>query len=218
MQDEAPLYYNEKYDFYALSRFADVEKGLIEWDTYRSGKGSILELIRADFTVPPGLILFEDPPIHDVHRGLMARVFTPKKMNAIEPQVREFCRRALEPFEDADGFDFVQDLGEPLAMRTIGMLLGIPEEDQRAIKEQSDRGLKLEAGEEPRTARSIDLSDSMFADYIDWRAEHPSGDLMTELLNAEFEDETATKRKLPATKCSPTSDCWRAPATRRHRD
>jgi cytochrome P450 len=196
MRDEKPLYYNEKYDFFALSRFADVEKGLIEWDTYRSGKGSILELIRADFTVPPGLILFEDPPIHDVHRGLMSRVFTPKKMNAIEPQVREFCRRALEPYEDGDGFDFVQDLGGPLAMRTIGMLLGIPDEDQRAIKDRTDAGLKLEEGEEPQTARSIELSDSAFADYIDWRAEHPSDDLMTDLLNAEFEDETGTTRKL----------------------
>jgi cytochrome P450 len=117
-------------------------------------------------------------------------------MNAIEPQVREFCRRALEPYEGSDGFDFVQDLGGPLAMRTIGMLLGIPDEDQRAIKEATDAGLKLEEGEEPQTARSIELSDSVFSDYIDWRAEHPSDDLMTDLLNAEFEDETGTTRTL----------------------
>src|SRR3954451_887575 len=71
MRDEAPLYYNEKYDFFALSRFADVEKGLIEWDTYRSGKAPTLELIRPDSPPPPALTLFEAPPIHDVHRGLM---------------------------------------------------------------------------------------------------------------------------------------------------
>ena len=196
MQDEEPLYYNEKYDFFALTRFADGEKGLIDWDTYRSGRGSILELIRADFTVPSGLILFEDPPIHDLHRSLMARVFTPKKMNAIEPQVREFCRRSLEPFEGTAGFDYVQDLAGPLAMRTIGMLLGIPEADQRAIKEQTDSGLKLEAGEQPGVAEALELSDSMFAEYIDWRSEHPSDDLMTELLNAEFEDEAGARRHL----------------------
>ena len=90
----------------------------------------------------------------------------------------------------------MQDLGGPLAMRTIGMLLGIPDEDQRAIKDRTDAGLKLEEGEEPQTARSIELSDSAFAEYIDWRAEHPSDDLMTDLLNAEFEDETGTTRKL----------------------
>ena len=69
----------------------------MNWETYRSGRGSILEIIRADIDLPPGLILFEDPPIHDIHRGLLSRVFTPKKMNAIEPQVREFCAAIARP-------------------------------------------------------------------------------------------------------------------------
>ena len=97
LRDQAPLYYNEKYDFFALSRWDDVEPALVDWETYRSGKGSVLELIRANLEMPPGIILFEDPPVHDVHRGLLSRVFTPKKMNAIEPKVREFCARTLDP-------------------------------------------------------------------------------------------------------------------------
>ena len=97
MRDEAPLYRNEKYDFFALSRYDDVEKALVDWDTYRSGKGSTLETIMAGVEIPPGLILMEDPPVHDVHRGLMSRVFTPKAMLAIEPKVREFCARTLDP-------------------------------------------------------------------------------------------------------------------------
>ncbi|HZD43289.1 MAG TPA: hypothetical protein VE134_04455, partial [Methanomicrobiales archaeon] len=64
LRDEAPLYYNEKYDFWALSRYEDVERGLLEWGTYLSGHGSILELIRANIEIPPGAILFEDPPAH----------------------------------------------------------------------------------------------------------------------------------------------------------
>jgi cytochrome P450 len=197
MREEAPLYYNEKYDFYALSRFDDVEKGLVDWDTYRSGRGSILELIRADFEVPPGLILFEDPPVHDVHRGLLSRVFTPKKMNAIEPKVREFCARSLDPLVDAGGFDFVRDLGAQMPMRTIGMLLGIPEQDQEAIRDRLDEGLRLEEGQEPGfNAEDAMAAAEMFAEYVDWRAEHPSDDLMTEMLTAEFEDETGTTRRL----------------------
>ena len=97
MRDETPLYYNEKYDFHALSRFDDVDRGLIDWDTYRSGKGSTLELILANIEFPPGIFIFEDPPVHDVHRGLLSRVFTPKKMAALEPKVREFCSRTLDP-------------------------------------------------------------------------------------------------------------------------
>src|SRR6201996_4189688 len=97
LRDEAPLYYNEKYDFHALSRFEDVEPALADWDTYRSGQGTVLEMIRANIEIPSGAILFEDPPLHDVHRGVMRRVFTPRKMDAIEPKVREFCRRSLDP-------------------------------------------------------------------------------------------------------------------------
>jgi cytochrome P450 len=194
LRDEVPLYYNEPYDFYALSRFEDVEPCLIDWDTYRSGKGSILELIRADFEIPRGAILFEDPPRHDVHRGVMSRVFTPKKMNAIEPKVREFCARTLDPLVGSGHFDFIADLGAQMPMRTIGYLLGIPEQDQEAIRDRLDEGLHLEEGREGTfDAEGMDGAE-MFGEYIDWRAEHPSDDLMTEMLNAEFEDETGVTR------------------------
>jgi cytochrome P450 len=199
MRDEVPLYHNEKYDFYALSRFDDVERGLVDWETYRSGRGSILELIRADFGVPPGMILFEDPPIHDLHRALLSRVFTPKKMNAIEPKVREFCARSLDPLVGTGGFDFVRDLGAEMPMRTIGMLLGIPEQDQEAIREKLDEGLRLEEGQEGAGPKDAMAYAEMFGDYVDWRAEHPSDDLMTELLTAEFEDETGATRRLSRT-------------------
>ena len=194
LRDEVPLYFNEPYDFYALSRFEDVEPCLIDWDTYRSGKGSILELIRADFEIPRGAILFEDPPRHDVHRGVMSRVFTPKKMNAIEPKVREFCARTLDPLVGSGHFDFIADLGAQMPMRTIGYLLGIPEQDQEAIRDRLDEGLHLEEGQEGTfDAEGMDGAE-MFGEYIDWRAEHPSDDLMTEMLNAEFEDETGVTR------------------------
>ncbi len=196
MRDEAPLYRNEKFDFYALSRYDDVEKALVDWDTYRSGKGSTLETIMAGFDIPPGLILMEDPPIHDLHRGLLSRVFTPKAMNAIEPKVREFCARTLDPLVDGGRFDFIADLGAVMPMLTIGMLLGIPEEDQVAIRDRIDEGLRLDDDTEVPAGDLALAGAELFSDYIDWRAEHPSDDLMTQLLNAEFEDETGTTRKL----------------------
>src|SRR4051794_22950707 len=152
LRDEAPLYYNEQHDFFALSRFDDVEKGLKDWDTYRSGRGSTLEIIKANVELPPGIILMEAPPIHDVHRGLLSRVFTPKKMNALETKVREFCARSLDPLVGAGGFDFIADLGAQMPMRTIGMLLGIPEQDQEAIRDRLDAGLRIEDGEEHVTS------------------------------------------------------------------
>ena len=69
LREEAPLYYNEQYDFYALSRYDDVERGLVDRDTYISGRGGILELIKANIEMPPGMLIFEDPPTHTIHRA-----------------------------------------------------------------------------------------------------------------------------------------------------
>jgi len=195
MRDEAPLWFNDKHDFFALSRFDDVEKGLVDWDTYRSGKGSTLELIKAGIEMPPGMVLMEDPPIHDIHRSVMSRVFTPKKMLALEGQVRQFCARSLDPLVGSGGFDFIGDLGAQMPMRVIGMLLGIPDQDQEAIRDTLDSSLKIEDGVEYVPPTDFSGGD-MFADYLDWRTKNPADDLMTELLNAELTDETGAVRKL----------------------
>ena len=196
MRDDAPLYYNEQHDFYALSRFEDVEAGLIDWATFSSGRSDILEIIKANVELPSGLILFEDPPVHDVHRSLLSRVFTPKRMNELEPKVRDFCARCLDPLVGTGRFDFVRDLGAEMPMRTIGYLLGIPEQDQEAVRDRLDEGLRLSDGQEATMPDVSEMSNDIFGDYIEWRTHHPSDDLMTQLLNAEFVDETGTERTL----------------------
>ncbi len=196
LREEAPLYYNEQHDFYAVSRFDDVQRGLLDRETYSSARGSVLEFIKANIEMPPGVVIFEDPPQHTVHRGLLSRVFTPKRMTALEPKVRELCARALDPLVGAGGFDFVADLGAQMPMRTIGMLLGIPEADQEEARNRADASLRTDPGKPMDTAAENMGQADFFADYIDWRATHPSDDLMTDLLNAEFEDETGTTRRL----------------------
>ena len=196
LREEVPLYRNETYDFYALSRFADVERGLTDRETYISGRGAVLELIKADMEMPPGVIIFEDPPIHTMHRGLLSRVLTPKKMNALEPEIRDFCARSLDPLVGAGGFDFVRDLGAQMPMRVIGMLLGIPDQDQEAIRDRVDADLRTEPGKPMEVSQDQLVTGEAFAEYVDWRAEHPSDDLMTQLLQAEFEDETGATRRL----------------------
>jgi len=196
LREEAPLYRNETHDFYAVSRFEDVEQGLKDKDTYISSRGGILELIKANIEMPPGVLIFEDPPVHTIHRSLLSRVFTPKKMNALEPQIRALCARSLDPLVGSDGFDLIAELGAQMPMRVIGMLLGIPEQDQEAIRNRSDRELRTEPGQPMNYSEKKFASGEAFEEYIDWRAEHPSDDLMTEMLQAEFEDETGTTRRL----------------------
>jgi cytochrome P450 len=194
LRDEAPLYYNEKFNFYALSRYEDVSRELPNWDTYRSGRGTTIDVIMSGLEVPPGVILFEDPPLHDLHRRLLSRVFTPRRMAAIEPLTRQFCVRALEPLIGSDRFDLIGDLGAQIPMRTIGYLLGIPESDQAQIRNKTGRTLGLtQPTFKTVTAEAFENSYQLFAEYIDWRADHPSDDVMTQLLNAEIEDAGALR-------------------------
>jgi cytochrome P450 len=197
LREEAPLYYNEPYDFWAVSRYEDVERGLADYTHLISGRGGILEVIRADIEMPPGVLIFSDPPIHTMHRRLLARVFTPRKMAALEPDIRAMCAGYLDPLVGNDRFDFVADLSADMPARVICTLLGIPDEEhQLQVRNNADARLRTEAGK-PMQVRKQAIDDgSLFADYLDWRIEHPSDDIMTQLLQAEFEDETGTVRRL----------------------
>jgi cytochrome P450 len=195
LREEAPLYYNTQHDFYALSRFADVDKGLVDHGTFSSARGIILELIKANLDIPSGLLIMEDPPIHDIHRKLLSRMFTPRKIAALESHIREFCAQSLDPLIGTGHIDFVADLGAEMPMKVISMLLGIPEDDQELIRDQTDAQLRTEAGKPMKHERGLPTGE-VFAAYIDWRTTHPSDDIMTELLNVEFVDETGTTRRL----------------------
>ncbi|MCT7659282.1 cytochrome P450 [Mycobacterium deserti] len=190
MRDEAPLYHNEKYDFYALSRYDDVARELHNWDTFRSGRGTTMDVIMSGVEVPPGVILFEDPPLHDIHRKVLSKVFTPRRIDAIEPLTRQFCVRALDSLAGASRFDVISDFGALIPMRTIGYLLGIPEQGQQQIRDNTDAAIGLKDGSfQSVSAATFENAYELFAEYIEWRADHPSDDLMTQLLNAEVEDD-----------------------------
>ena len=200
MREEAPLYYNERHDFFALPRFDDVQGAFLDPETYSSARGNILELVHANVEMPSGVFIFEDPPLHTAHRGVLNRVFTPRKMSVIEPQVRAYCARVLDPLIGADRLDFVADLGAKMPMKVIGMLLGVPEADQEDLRVHQDNKLRRQEGE-PGKFTDKGLAEStidgtFFEEYVSWRTDNPSDDLMTQLIQTEFEDETGTVRRL----------------------
>jgi cytochrome P450 len=195
LPEEAPLYFNAQHDFYALSRYEDVNRGIVDHGTFSSAKGAIIELIKADFPIPSGVLIFEDPPIHDIHRKLLARMCTPRKIALLEQKIRDYCVTCLDPVVGTGKFDFVTDLGAVMPMKTISALIGIPEADEQAIRDHVTGHMKTEAGK-PMKAEEGLVSTDVFAEYVDWRVDNPSDEIMTELLNVEFVDETGTTRKL----------------------
>jgi cytochrome P450 len=200
LRGEAPLYHNEEFDFYALSRYDDCVEVLGDRDTYVSGKGGVVELIKAKIPYPSGMFIYEDPPLHTFHRNLLTRVFTPKRMAALEPDIRQFCAGALDPLIGGEKLDFILHLGSEMPMRVIGMLLGIPEADLKAAQRLVDEGMSTVPGEQLEPNFSI-FEGKAYNDYVEWRTKNPSDDLMTDLLNIEAADEHGVTRKLTRCQC-----------------
>jgi len=196
LRDEAPVYYNERHDFWGISRFADVDAALRDPQRLSSAKGDILEVVKADPVMPPGVFINEDPPLHTIHRAIVGRMFTPKKMRALEDKVRAFCASCLDPFVGGERFDFVADLGAELPMRTIGMLVGIPDADQPSVRAQAHAVLRNKPGQPLPVDKDHYFDGDMFTEYVTWRKKNPSDDLITELLAIEFEDQDGVVRGL----------------------
>jgi cytochrome P450 len=196
LREEAPVWYNEQYNFYAVSRFEDAEQCLMNRGAYSSKYGSVLEFINAKAQFPAPIFIFHDPPVHTAYRGLVSRIFTPARMNALDDQIRAYCANALDPVVGAGKFDFVKDLGAKMPIRVIGMLIGIPEQDIEDVQKRIDDRRRTEPGRPAQFSGDDSFYVEGFGDYVDWRIKNPGDDLMTTLLNAEFVDENGVARKL----------------------
>jgi cytochrome P450 len=201
LREEAPLYYNEQYNFYAVSRFEDAERVMVDRDTFISSKGMVYNImpyvISGDVEIPKGLFICEDAPLHTVHRGLVSRVFTPRRVGAIEPEIRAFCAGVVDNLAGAKQFDWAKNIAAEVPMRVIGMLVGIPEADQAAMRDHFNEQLNAETIDPTKPPfEAMAQAEGLFGDYLDWRKQHPSDDLMTQLLTLEFDDDTGAKRHL----------------------
>ena len=197
LRDESPVYYNDKYDFYALSRFDDVRSASMNWQTFRSGKGSVLELIRnPEMLELVKTILFMDPPEHDRLRGLVNRVFTPRRVSILEDRIRDLCARYLDPMVGSGGFDYVQDFGAKLPMMVIGAMLGVPVEDQDDIRLFSDDMLHRDEGQTEQDVTSTMALMQYFGAAATLRRYHPRDDLMSDLVHAELPTDEGGSRQL----------------------
>src|SRR6476660_6311126 len=107
LRDEAPCYRNEKLGFYALSRYSDVLDASQQPLLYSSAEGTTVELLDTQSMLP--MMIFMDPPEHDVHRKLVSRAFTPRAILALEPFVRRTAVELLDPVRERRGGDFVED-------------------------------------------------------------------------------------------------------------
>jgi cytochrome P450 len=188
LRDEAPLYRNERLDFWALSRFDDVEAAHRDPATFLSSHGTVLEMMTAS-PVPSGMMIFQDPPEHTRLRHLVSRAFTPRRVAALEAHIRELCDELLDPWVDGADFDFVADFGATLPSMVICELLGVPSSDREWVKERIDTTFHIEPdvgmiNDTSLTAR-IEL-DGYLMRLLQERAEAPGDDLLSGLTQADL--------------------------------
>ena len=196
--EHEPCSYNPKMDFHALFRFADVWDATLDWKTYSSSLGPSLEN-RGQIPGEVFSIIGMDPPRHTRLRNIVSRGFTPRRIAALEPEVRKLAAHYLAALRDEKSFDVQQAFSVKLPMDVISVLLGIPEADRDGYRHTVDKGLERD----PETGqpgmenlfmlgKSRDLVLGLLAD----RRKHPREDLITVIAEAEYTEPDGTQRRL----------------------
>jgi len=200
LRDEEPLYRNETYDFWALSRFDDVERAHRDPVTYCSSHATVLEMMSPE-PIETGQMIFVDPPEHTRLRSLASRAFTPRRVKELEERVRELCAGMLDPQRDSGSFDYVQDFGALLPANVIASLLGVPPEDREEVRNHIDLVFHIEPGVGMINDVSLNAMiwlNEYLSRQLDARRREPIDDMMTDLAHAEITDDDGTVRHLTA--------------------
>jgi cytochrome P450 len=204
LREHAPVYRNDRYDFWALSRFADVEAAHKEPLTYSSARGTVLENMGNDMSAL-GMMIFVDPPAHTAMRSLVSRALTPRRVAALEETVRALCAELMDPLLGSDGFDYVQQFAAQLPSRVISSLVGVPPEDQEEQRRLVDAMFHIEPGvgmmNEAAGTAALALI-TYLGELVAQRTIHPRDDMVSDLVRARITDEQGHVRRLTADECT----------------
>ena len=197
LRDEAPIYYDEEEDFYALSRHEDVAAALKDHESFSSSRGCDLAMERSG-EVPQKSIIFMDPPEHRHMRSLLNKAFTPRAVQSQRETITELVRHYLGK-ADPDNFDVVQDFSGPFPVEVITRMAGVPEEYRQQVREWVDTSLHREPGRIGQTEEGMqaNIATAMFYyDLVQKRRAEPQDDMISRLIAAEIPDENGGMRKL----------------------
>jgi cytochrome P450 len=197
-RDEEPCTHNPKMDFYALFRFEDVWDATLDWKTYSSSLGPILEN-KGEIPGEVMSIIGMDPPRHVRIRNLVSKGFTPRRIADLEGEVRRIARGYLDAVAGERSFDFQAAISNLLPMDVISVLVGIPEEDRATYRGWVDKGLERdpETGQPPPGAAEGMWSASAYVGrLLAARRESPRDDLVSLLAHSEYEDVDGRTKRL----------------------
>lgn len=192
MREEAPVYYSEQYDFYALTRHDDVAAAYKDHESYSSAYGVDLAQVRKGVVTEHGSIIAMDPPAHRRMRSLLNKVFTPRAIQSYRGLVTELIEKHLAAV-DPSGFDLVQDFSALFPVDVVTTMQGVPEADRQQIRLWIDALLHREAGEVEMNADGLKAAVDMAIYYFRLtkkRRNELGDDLLSKLIQSEIERDT----------------------------
>lgn len=196
LRDHDPVHHvvpgNPAQDYFVLSRHADIWSAARDHETYSSAGGLTvnygeLELIGLADNPP---MVMQDPPAHTEFRKLVARGFTPRQVESVEPKVREFVVERIERLRAAGGGDIVAELFKPLPSMVVAHYLGVPDEDRKQFDGWTDAivAASTEAGGVAGASEAVIEMMTYFSGLIERRRTDPGDDTVSHLVAAGLAD------------------------------
>jgi len=199
LRDEAPVYHNDEYDFYALSRFTDVVEASLTPEVFSSAHGVTLDAISPDPLDPPRAMIMMDPPDHTAMRKMVNRTFFRSTVAKLEDRVRQLSRGYLDALVGTDGFDYVRDFSMKLPVMVISSLLGFPERDHDNLREWSDAQIHRDEGSAELSAHGHETHIKLMSYYhqqVQLRRSEPTDDVVSDLMVADLVQDGRETRRL----------------------
>jgi cytochrome P450 len=193
LRDEAPVYRDTRYGFYALSRYDDVAPAYKDTETFSSARGITFEQYLLD-EVPPeisSLIIAMDPPDHTRMRKLVNKVFTPRAVAELEPMIRETITEFADRHAPTE-FDAVTDFSALFPVEVISKMLGVPPAERQAVRTRLDKTLERHPGDFRTPPEGVDAAIEgglYWYELIQKRRADPQDDMVSRLIEVEVDRE-----------------------------
>ena len=199
LRDEFPCYWSESAGIWFLSRYADVARAAVDWETYSSLSGNLIDEIPGR---SGGTLGTTDPPFHDRLRRLANHAFARKNLAEVIDHAESVALRAIDEGAGQDSFDFVSSFSSKVTVNTILHMLGLPQQDPAEIRSKVVLSISTDKAARGRSAKMneafAEISDFL-RDAVEMRRREPADDLITKLAEAEIDGDALSEREIVLT-------------------
>jgi cytochrome P450 len=199
LRDHEPVYFSDRYGFYALSRYADVLAAHQDDERFVSSYGVTVDGLMERRRLDTNILIVMDRPEHDRQRKLVSQVFTRRAVEGLEPLVSRVICGYLDDLAAREYFDVVADFAALFPVEVISAMLGVPSADRQQVRLWTDEFLFRRPGDPKPTDEGITASLEMagyFLDLARQKRSRPDDLIVSRLIDATITDDDGSERML----------------------